>query len=54
MDDVCKVYNYADDNILLNTDHRIDSPEAKLENNAMVATQWYEILPVQISSHDFK
>ena len=54
MDGVCMVYNYADDNTLLNTDHRIDSIEAKLENSAMVATQWYEILPVQISSHDFK
>ena len=38
MDDVCNVYNYADDNTLLNTDHRIDYLVAKLENSAMVAT----------------
>ena len=36
MDDVCNVYNNADDNTLLNTDHRIDSVVAKLENSAMV------------------
>ena len=43
MDDVCNVYNYADDNTLLNTDHRIDSLVAKLENSAMVATYWFDI-----------
>ena len=43
MDDVCNMYNYADDNTLLNTDHRIDSLVAKLENSTMVATHWFEI-----------
>ena len=43
MDDVCNVYNYADDNTLLNTDHHIDSLVAKLENSAMVATHWFDI-----------
>ena len=43
MDDVCNVYNYADNNTLLNTDHRIDSLVAKLENSAMVATHWFDI-----------
>ena len=33
MGDVCNVYNYADDNTLLNTDHHIDSQVAKLENS---------------------
>ena len=44
MDDVCNVYNYADDNTLLNTDHSIDSIVAKLENSAMVATHWFDII----------
>ena len=43
MDDVCNVYNYADDNTVLNTDHRIDSMVAKLENSVMVATRWFDI-----------
>ena len=43
MDDVCSVYNYADDNTRLNTDHRIDSLVAKPENSAMVATHWFDI-----------
>ena len=43
MDDVCNVFNYADDNIPLNTDHRIDSLVAKLENSAMVTTHWFDI-----------
>ena len=41
MDDVCNVFNYADDNTLLN--HRIDSLVAKLENSAMVTTHWFDI-----------
>ena len=43
MDDVCSIYNYADDNTLLNTDHRINSLVAKLENSAMVPTHWFDI-----------
>ena len=43
MDDVCKVYNYADNNTLLNSDHRIDSLVAKLESSAMVATHRFDI-----------
>ena len=43
MDDVCNVYNYADNNTLLNTDHCIDSLVAKLENSAMVATHGFDI-----------
>ena len=43
MDDVCYVYNYAEDNTLLNTDHRIDSLVAKLENSAMGATHWFDV-----------
>ena len=39
----CNVYNYADDNTHLNTDRRIDSLVAKLENSAMVATHWFHI-----------
>ena len=45
MDDVCSVYNWSDDNTLLNTDYRIDY---------LVQYQWYEIKPVQVSSLDFK
>ena len=40
MNDVCSIYNYADDNTLPITDHLIDSLVAKLENWAMVATHW--------------
>ena len=43
MDDGCNIYNSADDNTLLNTDHRIDSLVAKLENSAIVATHWIDI-----------
>ena len=43
MDDVCNVYNYSGDNTLLNTDHRIDSLVAKLENSALVAAHWFDI-----------
>ena len=45
MDDVCNVYNYADDNTLPNTDHRIDSLVAKQRNGhyTLVRHKWYEI-----------
>ena len=54
MDDVCNVYNYADDNILLNTDHRFDSPLAKLENSPMVATHWFDINGVKFNQSKFQ
>ena len=54
MDDVCNVYNYADDNTLLNTDHRIDSLVAKLENSAMVATHWFDIIGMKSKQSKFQ
>ena len=54
MDDVCNVYNYADDNTLLNTDHRIDSLVAKLENSAMVATHWFDINGMKSNQSKFQ
>ena len=54
MDDVCNVCNYADDNILLNTDHRIDSIVAKLENSAMVATHWFDINGMKSNQSEFQ
>ena len=54
MDYVCSVYNYADDNTLLNTDHRIDSLVAKLENSAMVATHWFDINGMKSNQSQFQ
>ena len=54
MDDVCSVYNYADDNTLLNTDHRIDSLVVKLENSAMVATHWFDINGMKSNQSKFQ
>ena len=36
-------YDYADDNTLRNTVHRIDSLAAKIEYSALVATHWFYI-----------
>ena len=54
MDYVCNIYNYADDNTLLNTDHRIDSLVAKLENSAMVATHWFNINGMKSNQSKFQ
>ena len=54
MDDVCNVYSYADDNTLLNTDHRIDSLVAKLENSAMVAAHWFDINGMKSNQSKFQ
>ena len=54
MDDVCNVYNYTDDNTLLNTDHRIDYLMAKLENSAMVATHWFDINGMKYNQSQFQ
>ena len=51
IDDVCNVYNCAADNTLLNTDYRIDSLVAKLENSAMVATHWFDKNGMILSKH---
>ena len=37
------MYNYAADNDILNTEYRIDSLVAELENSAIVATHWFDI-----------
>ena len=54
MGDVSNVYNYADDNTFLNTDHRIDSLVAKLENRAMVATHWFDIIDMKSNQSKFQ
>ena len=52
MDDVCNVY--ADDNTLLNTDHRIDSLVAKLENSTMVATHRFDYYGMKSNQSKFQ
>ena len=54
MGDVSNVYNYADDNTFQNTDHRIDSLVAKLENRAMVATHWFDIIDMKSNQSKFQ
>ena len=57
MDDVCNEYNScncADDNTLLNTDHRIDSLVGKLEHSAMVATHWFDINGMKSNQSKFQ
>ena len=54
MGDVCKVYNYADDNTLLNTGHRIDFLVAKLENSAMVATHLFDMNGMKSNQSKFQ
>ena len=51
---VYSMYNYADDNTLLNTDHRIDSLVANLENNAMVATHWFAMNGLKSNQSNFQ
>ena len=53
MDDVCNIYNYADDT-LLNTAHRIDSLVATRENSAMVATHWFDINGMKSNQSKFQ
>ena len=40
--------------IILNTDHRIDSLVAKLENSAMVATHWFDINGMKSEQSNFQ
>ena len=54
MDDVCNVYHYAGDNTLLNTDHRIVSLGAILENSAMVAAYWFDINGMKSNQSKFQ
>ena len=40
---VCNLYNYADDNTLLNTHHSIADLKYRLETSATVAIQWFDV-----------
>ena len=48
------VMHITEHNTLLNTDHRIDSLVAKLENSAMVATQWFDINGMKSNQSKFQ
>ena len=43
LENVCNLYNYADDNTLLNTHHSITCLKTKLETSAAVAMHWFDV-----------
>ena len=43
LENVCNLYNYADDNTLLNTHHSITRLKTKLETRAAVAMHWFDV-----------
>ena len=51
---VCNLYNYADDNTLLNTHHAIADLKYNLETSATVAIQWFDVNGMKSNQAEFQ
>ena len=54
LEKVCNLYNYADDNTLLNTHHSIADLKYSLETSATVAIQWFDVNGIKSNRAKFQ
>ena len=54
LDSICSLYNYADDNSLLNTGCNLRSLRCKLERSTSVALRWFEMNHMQANPDKFQ
>ena len=54
LEKVCSLYNYADDNTLLNTHHSRVDLKYNLETSATVAIQWFHVYQMKSNQAKFQ
>ena len=54
LENVCNLYNYADDDTLFNTHHSITCLKTKLETSAAVAMHWFDVNGVKSNQVKFQ